>query len=148
MLNWQLHIGKMYSFWNVMQVVKGIHRGGGDLKNPLTIISLKVTFEGETYYLETYLNEYRNLMMLIYDKLSPEDFGDCVGMGKCGTCLIEIESGIHPSSFNRNEDTTLLKSGAHKGLRLACQILIDEHIDGIAVRVISPFGRRKGGQYE
>ena len=76
--------------------------------------------------------------MLIFDKLSPEDFGDCLGMGKCGTCLIEIEQGRHLSTYNRNEETTLLKAGTGKGLRLACQILIDEHIDGIAVKVIRP----------
>jgi ferredoxin, 2Fe-2S len=109
-----------------------------DLKNPLTAISLMVTFEGETYHLETYPNEYRNLMILIYDKLSLEDFGDCLGMGKRGTCLIEIEPGIHLNSFNRNEDTTLLKAGYDKGLRLACQILIDEYISGITVKVIMP----------
>ncbi len=51
------------------------------MKNPLTAISLTVTFEGETYHLETHPNEYRNLMILIYDKLSLEDFGDCLGMG-------------------------------------------------------------------
>lgn len=108
------------------------------MKSPLAIISLKVMLEGETYHLETYPNEYRNLMMLIYDKISPEDFGECLGMGKCGTCLIEIEPGIRLNSFNRNEDTTLIKAKSDKGLRLACQILIDEHLNGITVKVISP----------
>ncbi|MFD2163755.1 2Fe-2S iron-sulfur cluster-binding protein [Paradesertivirga mongoliensis] len=97
-----------------------------------------VNIEGAMYHLETYPNEYRNLMMLIYDKLGPEDFGDCLGMGKCGTCLIEIEPGIQLNSFDRNEDTTLTKAKLDKGLRLACQILIDEHINGITVKIISP----------
>jgi ferredoxin, 2Fe-2S len=108
------------------------------LKSSLTTISLTVTFEGETHHLKTFPNEYRNLMMLIYDKLSPGDFGDCLGMGKCGTCLIEIESGVCLTSYNRNEDTTLLKAGTDKGLRLACQILIDEKINDITVKVIRP----------
>lgn len=105
---------------------------------PITTISLTVICGGEIYKLKTYPNEYRNLMMLIYDKLGPEDFGDCLGMGKCGTCLIEIESGTYLNSYNRNEETTLLKSGTNKGLRLACQILIDEHINGITVKLIRP----------
>ena len=53
-------------------------------------------------------------MMLIYDKIRPEDFGECLGMGKCGTCLIEIEPDIHLNSFNRNEETTLMKAGSDK----------------------------------
>ena len=39
---------------------------------------------------ETYTSEYRNLMALITDKIYVEDFGDCQGMGRCGTCVVEI----------------------------------------------------------
>lgn len=105
---------------------------------PITTISLTVICEGGTHHLKTFPNEYRNLMMLIYDKLSPEDFGDCLGMGKCSTCLIEIESDTNLTSYNRNESTTLQKAGKEKGMRLSCQILIDEHINGITVKVIRP----------
>lgn len=56
-------------------------------------------------------------------------------MGKCSTCLIEVTPEINLHSFNRNEETTLLKAGIHHGIRLACQILIDENIDGIAQMV-------------
>jgi 2Fe-2S ferredoxin len=97
-----------------------------------------VNYEGETFHLKTFPNEYRSLMMLIYDKISPEDFGDCLGMGKCSTCLIEVTQNNHLSSYNRNEETTLLKAGNRNGLRLACQVLVDEHIDGIMVNIIRP----------
>lgn len=103
--------------------------------NPKKKIRISVIYEGETHDVETYPNEYRSLMMLIYDLLSPDGFGDCLGMGKCGTCLIEINNDINLTSYNRNEETTLLKAGNAKGLRLACQILIDEHIDGLVVTV-------------
>lgn len=102
----------------------------------ITTISLTVNCEGETYHLKTFPNEYRNLMMLIHDKISPEDFGECLGMGKCSTCLIEVTPEINLNSFNRNEETTLLKAANNPGLRLACQILIDENIDGIVVNLI------------
>lgn len=93
--------------------------------------------EGETYLFHTYPNEYRSLMMLIYDRLSPEEFGDCLGMGKCGTCLVEIHGYVGQiSSYNRNEETTIQKAGIDADLRLACQILIDEHIDGSVVTVL------------
>lgn len=104
----------------------------------MTDINITVNCEGEIHHLKTYPNEYRNLMMLIYDKISPEDFGECLGMGKCGTCLIEISPEIFLNSYDRNEETTLVKVGTGNGLRLACQILVDENIDGITVNLIRP----------
>ena len=104
----------------------------------VTNISLTVDYEGEIHHLQTYPNEYRNLMMLIYDKIGLEDFGDCLGMGKCGTCLIEIAPKIYLNSYDRNEEATLLKAGAGYGSRLACQILIDEHINGLTIKILRP----------
>lgn len=77
-------------------------------------------------------------MMLIYDKIYVEEFGDCLGMGKCATCLIEIvEAPFQFSSYNRNEETTISKAGLNKeNVRLSCQILIDEHINGLKLNVI------------
>ena len=77
-------------------------------------------------------------MMLIYDQIYPEGFGDCLGMGKCGTCLVEIISSIHePSYYERNEEMTLLRTGVSgKEVHLSCQIMIDEFIDGIKVNML------------
>ncbi|HEY0669702.1 MAG TPA: ferredoxin [Sphingobacteriaceae bacterium] len=100
-------------------------------------IQITIFYDGQTHIVRTYPNEYRNLMMLIYDKICIEDFGDCLGMGKCGTCLIEI-IGAHDelTSFDRNEETTIAKAGIEgKNLRLACQILIDHHLNGLQVNV-------------
>ena len=49
-----------------------------------------VSDEGRVRLVETYTGEYRNLMALITDKIYVEDFGECKGMGRCGTCVIEI----------------------------------------------------------
>lgn len=101
-------------------------------------ITLTIIYQGETYSIKTYANEYRNLMMLIYDRVATEEFGECLGMGKCGTCLVEI---IHSpktlTSFDRNEATTIEKAGiTGKNVRLSCQIVIDENIDGLEVEVL------------
>lgn len=101
-------------------------------------ISIDIVYDGDSYNIKTYYNEYRNLMMLIYDNLYPDDFGDCMGMGKCGTCLIEIlEFRTMPAFLNRNEETTIQKHNiGDKNVRLACQILIDEHLDGLKIKIL------------
>src|SRR3546814_1233069 len=71
------------------------------MKYPIT---LKVQYEREVHTIQTYEGEYRSLMVLLYDKLFIEDFGECGGMGRCGTCLIKIlNSGKRIALLNRNE---------------------------------------------
>jgi ferredoxin, 2Fe-2S len=48
-----------------------------------------VTFGEESYAIETYHGEYRNLMQLISDKIFIEGFGECKGMGRCGICMAQ-----------------------------------------------------------
>jgi len=101
-------------------------------------ISISVFYDGEKHVIETYAHAYRNLMTLLYNELFLDDFGECLGMGKCGTCMIEILSdpkGMH--SFDRNEQTTMDKIGvSERRIRLSCQILVDEGIDGLELRII------------
>jgi 2Fe-2S ferredoxin len=96
-------------------------------------------YNGEKYELETYAYEYRNLMSLLYDKIYIEDFGECRGMGRCGTCLVKItgsQKGLN--TFNRNEESTLHKTGiAATNMHLACQLLVDENLENISVEIIS-----------
>ncbi len=94
--------------------------------------------EGEKYELQTYEGEYRNLMVLLYDKIYIEGFGECKGMGRCGTCIVKIE-GL-PATVNkmeRNEERTLFKTGLQGGnIRLACQILVDVNLENISLQII------------
>ena len=103
-----------------------------------TAIHFTAYYQGDKYALQTYKNEYRNLMMLLFDKIYIEDFGDCKGMGRCGTCIVKIK-GL-PASVNtldRNEESTLNKTGIiGDNIRLACQILIDENLENTAVEVV------------
>jgi 2Fe-2S ferredoxin len=101
-------------------------------------IHITVLYEGDAYELETYEGEYRNLMMLIFDRIYTEEFGECKGMGRCGTCMVEILSD-HPAlgSLERNEESTIRKiTTPRKDIRLSCQLLIDSGLQGLKVKIL------------
>lgn len=101
-------------------------------------IVLTITYNLETHIIKTYRNEYRNLMVLLKDKLDPEVFGECGGMGRCGTCLIAITgpSGNLNESY-RNEQSTLSKMGVSDlATRLSCQIQIDEDLNNATIELL------------
>lgn len=102
-------------------------------------ISFNVNGEFGVHTIDTYEGEYRSLMMLLYEKLFPEDFGECRGMGRCGTCLIKIQYLTKPLTLlNRNENTTLEKMGVRAAdIHLACQILVDESLKGTEIMILS-----------
>lgn len=108
------------------------------MQTPQKNITISVCYDGECHEIHTYTNEYRSLMMLIYDRIYTESFGECLGMGKCGTCMVEIMSSKHElSCYDRNEETTLLKAGhSGKNIHLSCQLMIDEYMDGLKVNVL------------
>ena len=107
------------------------------MKVPERDIEITVFYDGEWHTVKTYANEYRNLMMLLYDKICTDEFGECLGMGKCGTCVIEVSNGhTELTSYNRNEETTIAKAGlGSEKLRLSCQILIDSRINGLVITI-------------
>jgi len=103
-----------------------------------TSIHFTAYYEGEKHDLQTYAHEYRNLMVLLYDKMYIEDFGECKGMGRCGTCAVKVE-GLPPAvnTLHRNEEQTLYKMGIQGGgVRLACQITVDENLENSTVEII------------
>ena len=89
--------------------------------------------------IETYKGEYRNLMELLKDKLYLDDFGECGGMGRCATCIVNI-AGLKGSTVikDRNEPVTLAKFGFedNPSIRLSCQLLISADLDGARVSVL------------
>jgi 2Fe-2S ferredoxin len=101
-------------------------------------IVFTVFFEEEEYKIHTYEGEYRSLMHLIYDKMYTEDFGVCKGMGKCGTCLVEV-SGLKGASVLMEEDekSRIRKQDIkNENARLACQILISKDLENVNVRIL------------
>ncbi|MGH2647527.1 MAG: 2Fe-2S iron-sulfur cluster-binding protein [Ginsengibacter sp.] len=100
-------------------------------------ISFTIIGEDEEHVIETYAGEYRNLMALITDKIYIEDFGECKGMGRCGTCVIEIiKTENELLSLERNEEATIKKTGiTNPNYRLACQVLINEQLKNTTFRI-------------
>ncbi len=101
-------------------------------------IHVTVIYEGDPYELDTYEGEYRNLMMLIFDKIYTEEFGECKGMGRCGTCMVEILSSKHTlGPMERNEASTIKKIiTPRKDIRLACQLLINSDLQDIKIKIV------------
>lgn len=103
-----------------------------------TPIHFTVYYEGNKHELQTYTHEYRNLMMLLFDQIYIEDFGECKGMGRCGTCAVKIiEYSKLLNTLDRNEPQTLAKFGIRsENIKLSCQILVDEQLENITVEIV------------
>ena len=104
------------------------------------LIRLTVLDMDESYTITAYPGQYRSLMMMLYDQIYLEGFGECLGMGRCATCAVSIAfSKIPLTGFNRNETVTLSKEGiTDPGIHLSCQIQVDEHLDGAVIRIYHP----------
>lgn len=100
-------------------------------------LNVGITAEGQERAILTRPYEYRSLMHLITDRLFLDGFGECGGMGRCGTCIVEITSCSGSLTLlDRNERTTLERAGRNQeNLRLSCQILIDESINELSIQI-------------
>ena len=77
-------------------------------------------------------------MFLLRDTLGLDSFGECGGVGRCATCVINAE-GITGDSFikERNEPTTLKKMGyEEESTRLSCQLYITPDLDGATITIL------------
>lgn len=108
------------------------------MKPHRNIITVYVQYENEIHALKTFTNEYRNLMELIFDKIFTEDFGDCQGIGRCGTCLIEILDNpeIAAQRFGNETSTVKKLDNIPYNSRLSCQILIGNEINNLHCKII------------
>ncbi len=68
----------------------------------------------------------------------PGGFGQCGGMGRCGTCLVKVlEFTGNSEIFYRNEQGTLKKMGIiDPEIRLSCQIQVNEDLNNVFVEVL------------
>lgn len=100
-------------------------------------ITFTLEYFDEKTTVNCYEGEFRNLMVLINEKIYVEDFGECKGIGRCGTCLIEIKTENELSPMERNEKSTLNKCAVrNKDLRLSCQIMINESLHNAVVTIV------------
>ena len=101
------------------------------------IIAFTIISCGEAYDVRTFENEYRNLMVLVNDKIYTEDFGQCGGQGRCATCMVEVTTPNESLlTLERNEQSTIAKKGeVGKNARLSCQIFINNALDGAIINI-------------
>ena len=107
----------------------------------INYICFYVMFQHETKQLQTYTHSYRNLMYLLEDQFWLEDFGECKGMGKCGTCLIEVIKAPNLlMDLQRNKSNTLKKAAVHhQSIRLSCQLFIDHTLQDAILKIYEPY---------
>jgi 2Fe-2S ferredoxin len=100
------------------------------------VITITILFAGDEYAVNTYPGEFRNLMVLINDSIYLDGFGECGGQGRCGTCRVRLQGITNENTMVRNEESTLGKMGLIKhGIRLACQVLITDALDGATITI-------------
>lgn len=102
-------------------------------------INITAFVNGQPYNLTTHKGEYRSVMALLYDQLYPEGFGECKGIGRCGTCHVCILNHTNKLLLKEgNELTTLNKMEVvFHNSRLACQMNVDENLDGMHIQIAS-----------
>lgn len=101
-------------------------------------IQFTVIENDNSQLIETYPSSHPNLMFLLRDTLGLDSFGECGGVGRCATCVINAE-GIPGDSFikERNEPTTLKKMGyEEESTRLSCQLYITPDLDGATITIL------------
>ncbi|MEO5501130.1 MAG: ferredoxin [Ginsengibacter sp.] len=106
------------------------------MNGPEPNINFTILYEGGNYPVSCYEGEFRNLMVLINEKIYVEDFGECKGIGRCGTCLVVINLNSLPIP-DRNEASTLKKVSIKlPGIRLSCQIMITKALNNTFITVV------------
>ena len=117
--------------------IKALTTNSKEMKTRTRDIVFTIVYLGEKHCISTYEGEYRNLMHLITDKIFVEGFGDCKGMCRCGTCLVET-FGLDEDAaiMERNEAAIIRQLGAgNDNTRLACQLLIDENLQHATIGI-------------
>ena len=89
----------------------------------------------EIYDIEYGYFEYPNLMELIVNTFYSE-IGECKGRGLCGTCVVEIVDGNKNIAMDELEKYTLQVNEKEENHRLACQLLLDENINGSTFKIV------------
>lgn len=84
-------------------------------------IEFSVLYLEEEYKLRTYWGEYSDLRTLINVKLRLDDFGQCGGLGRCATCMVNI---CLPGQ--RFSDTN----------QMACEVSINDDLSNAVVKII------------
>ena len=103
-------------------------------------ITLLIEYNGNQQTVKTFAGEYRNLMVLIKDQLWVDGMGECGGMARCGTCMVELLNAGEDLAVTDQKEAAVIKRTvtAQSTIRLSCQILVDETLNGLQVKVMEP----------
>lgn len=77
-----------------------------------------------------------NLMELL--KASEyEILATCGGMALCATCRVDVEGGAEQLASPQDQELDMLDTlpDAHSESRLACQLRVNEQLEGIVIRI-------------
>jgi 2Fe-2S ferredoxin len=101
-------------------------------------IQFTVVENDSSELVETHQGSFPNLMYLLRDTFGLDGFGECGGVGRCATCLINAEGLTGNSTLKeRNEPATLLKMGyEEQSTRLSCQLYITPDLDGATITIL------------
>jgi len=84
-----------------------------------------------------------NLSLMEILKASEYDIlATCGGMALCATCHVQVKSGMEklPAAEDHELDMLDTLPDAETDSRLACQIRLENHNDGLAVRIRGSMG--------
>lgn len=108
------------------------------LTTELSFIEFDVIDNGQRYPIKVKHGSYPNLMFLLKEQLSLDSFGECGGVGRCATCVVNA-IGIKGNSATkeRNEPATLQKLGYdEETIRLSCQLYITKDLEGSEITIL------------
>jgi ferredoxin, 2Fe-2S len=92
---------------------------------PKSYIVFTIGYSGKDYSIRTYWHEHRDLRALIKEKLKLGGFGQCGGLGRCGTCLVHVGQNL------KDGDNT------PKGYKaLACHLPISDDLSNAFITIL------------
>ncbi|WP_418264525.1 hypothetical protein [Flavobacterium faecale] len=108
------------------------------MKKEFPNISFTVIDNEHRFPIQVKHGSYPNLMFLLKEALGLESFGECGGVGRCATCVVQA-IGIKGKSVvkERNEPNTLELLGfTEETIRLSCQLFITTDLEGAEISIL------------
>ncbi len=105
------------------------------MQKELPTIQFTVFENGQQHCIKVKHGSYPNLMFLLKEELGLDSFGECGGVDRCATCVVQT-NGIRGASAlkERNEPVTLVKMGyEEETIRLSCQLYVTDDLEGAEI---------------
>lgn len=102
------------------------------------MIQFTVIENEKRYPIKVMHGSYPSLMFLLKEQMGLDSFGECGGVGRCATCVVQT-AGITGNSLikERNEPVTLQKMGYEdESIRLSCQLYITKDLEGSEITLV------------